>query len=138
MSSLLSVRDLTVDFRQDQQWHRVVDRLSFDIQPGEMVGIVGESGSGKTVSCRSLIQLLPLRTSRVTGQAIFGGEVDLDQLDIQPAGDKLVQDSLEGDLCHLVPMEDDQGFLYAYLAVHSLIVSVKIAALCHAHPGSVN
>ena len=85
MNPLLSVRDLTIDFRQGNSWHRVVDRLSFEIQPGEIVGIVGQSGSGKTVSCRSVIQLLPPRTSRVAGQVFFGG-TDLLKLDSHGMG----------------------------------------------------
>lgn len=74
MSSLLSVRDLTIDFLHEQRWNRVVDQLSFDIQPGESLGIVGESGSGKTVTCRSLIQLLPIHRTRISGSVDFGGQ----------------------------------------------------------------
>ncbi|MCB1809561.1 MAG: ABC transporter ATP-binding protein, partial [Candidatus Competibacteraceae bacterium] len=77
MSSLLQVQDLSIDFRDVRApggWQRTVDRVSFAVQPGEIVGIVGESGSGKTVTCRSLIQLLPPRLARVSGQVQFGGQ----------------------------------------------------------------
>ncbi|MEZ5590025.1 MAG: ABC transporter ATP-binding protein [Gammaproteobacteria bacterium] len=77
MSSLLQVQDLSIDFRDVRApggWQRTVDQVSFAVQPGEIVGIVGESGSGKTVTCRSLIQLLPPRLARVSGQVQFGGQ----------------------------------------------------------------
>ncbi|EPN63954.1 oligopeptide/dipeptide ABC transporter ATP-binding protein-like protein, partial [Pseudomonas syringae pv. actinidiae ICMP 18807] len=37
----------------------LVDRLSFDLHQGEILGLVGESGSGKTMACRALMQLMP-------------------------------------------------------------------------------
>jgi microcin C transport system ATP-binding protein len=56
---LLSVRDLSVGFRQGARETLAVDRISFDIGPGETVALVGESGSGKSVSALSVMRLLP-------------------------------------------------------------------------------
>jgi microcin C transport system ATP-binding protein len=56
---LLSVRDLSVAFRQGERETLAVDRISFDIRPGETVALVGESGSGKSVSALSVMRLLP-------------------------------------------------------------------------------
>jgi peptide/nickel transport system ATP-binding protein len=52
---------------------RVVDRVSFAIQPGELVGIVGESGSGKTIAARALMRLEPVAIRRVEGSVAFEG-----------------------------------------------------------------
>ena len=55
---LLSVRDLRVSFRLDEGLVRAVDGVSFDVFPGQVVGIVGESGCGKSVTMRAVLQLI--------------------------------------------------------------------------------
>src|SRR6476646_3053186 len=56
---LLSVRDLSICFRQGGRETLAVDRVSFDIKKGETVALVGESGSGKSVTALSVMKLLP-------------------------------------------------------------------------------
>ncbi|MEM9156202.1 MAG: ABC transporter ATP-binding protein [Cyanobacteria bacterium P01_F01_bin.33] len=63
---ILSVRELSVAFRGETGVTRVVNRLSYDLHPGEILGIVGESGSGKTVSSLAALGLLP-GTAETTG-----------------------------------------------------------------------
>jgi oligopeptide transport system ATP-binding protein len=76
---LLSVEDLRVEFWTQRGTIHAVNGITFDIRPGETLGIVGESGCGKSVTALALLGILP-RAGRVsTGSAIFGGR-DLIQL----------------------------------------------------------
>jgi peptide/nickel transport system permease protein len=72
--AVLSVRGLTVAFDDRGSQRLVVNNASFDLRAGEIVGLVGESGSGKTVSCLSMLQLLPGTGRVVSGEALFAGK----------------------------------------------------------------
>ncbi|MEL6104365.1 MAG: ATP-binding cassette domain-containing protein, partial [Pseudomonadota bacterium] len=54
---LISVENLTIRFKTDEGLITAVDNVSFDIQPGEILGLVGESGSGKSVTAKALMRL---------------------------------------------------------------------------------
>ena len=73
MSGLLHVENLAVDFATAQGRVRAVRDVSFDIAPGEVLGLVGESGSGKSVSSLAILRLLPPQ-ARVSGRIEFCGE----------------------------------------------------------------
>src|SRR3712207_3414869 len=71
---LLSVQDLSVAFRQGGGDMLAVDRISFDVRPGETVALVGESGSGKSVSALSVLRLLPYPAAHhPSGRILFKG-----------------------------------------------------------------
>ena len=72
---LLSVRDLSVAFRQSGRETLAVDRVSFDVAAGETVALVGESGSGKSVTALSILRLLPYpAASHPSGSVMFNGQ----------------------------------------------------------------
>ena len=74
---LLDVKNLTTRFHTRNGVVHAVENVSFSVEPGETLGIVGESGSGKSVTCYSLLGLIPQPPGRIHGgQAIFDG-VDL-------------------------------------------------------------
>ena len=72
--SLLSVRDLRVTFtRHGEEPFTAVDGVSFDVRPGQTVGLVGESGCGKSVTSLAIMGLLPHRGNHVEGSVMFEG-----------------------------------------------------------------
>jgi oligopeptide/dipeptide ABC transporter ATP-binding protein len=72
---LLSVRDLAVEFSTEDGIVHAVNGVSYDVYPGEVLGVVGESGSGKSVGVMSLLGLIPQPPGRITaGEATFNGE----------------------------------------------------------------
>jgi len=77
---LLDVRDLSVDLSRTGEETTIVDRVSFALEAGQVMGLVGESGSGKSVTCRALIGLLP------SGLRIAGGSVLLKGRDLAALG----------------------------------------------------
>ena len=70
-TALISVEGLCVEFDTDHGPVRVVDDVTFDIQPGEVMGLVGESGSGKTVTSLAIMRLLSSPPGRITGGAAW-------------------------------------------------------------------
>jgi len=76
---LLSVEDLRVEFWTQRGTVHAVNGISFDIAPGETLGIVGESGCGKSVTSLALMGILP-RAGRVTGGTAMFGDRDLFRL----------------------------------------------------------
>ena len=80
--ALLSVKDLSVQFVTRKATVSAVNGISFDLEPGETLGIVGESGCGKSVSSLAMLGILPKPAGRVTG-----GEVNFDGVDLLQLSD---------------------------------------------------
>jgi len=74
--SLLSIKDLSIDFKTTDGVFHAARKVSFDIEKGETLALVGESGSGKSVTALSIMQLLPYPlASHPAGSSItFKGE----------------------------------------------------------------
>ena len=72
---ILELRDLTVEFATEDGVVHAVTEVSYDLHPGEILGIVGESGSGKSVSMLAVLGLIPMPPGRIaSGEALYKGK----------------------------------------------------------------
>ena len=72
--ALLEVKDLRTSFRTDDGIVQAVSGVSFSLDKGETLGVVGESGSGKSVTFLTVMGLVDLKRSNVSGSVVFDGE----------------------------------------------------------------
>ena len=78
---ILEISDLAVTFETDEGIIKAVDKVSFHMQRGEIVGLVGESGCGKSVTALSILRLIPSPPGRIENGKIIFKDKDLMKLD---------------------------------------------------------
>ncbi|MBU2652141.1 MAG: ABC transporter ATP-binding protein [Bacteroidetes bacterium] len=72
---VLEIRNLSIDFRDENGYSTAVKNVSFNLQAGSVLGIVGESGSGKSVTSLSIMGLIPSPPGRiVSGEILYRRE----------------------------------------------------------------
>ena len=121
---ILSIRDLTVEFSTEDGVVRAVTGVTYDLQPGEVLGIIGESGSGKSVSVMSMLGLIPQPPGRVvSGEAVFKGN------DLISMGKKQLREIRGGDAAMI--FQDPMTSLNPVLTVGNQLAE---AIQAH-HPG---
>lgn len=77
---LISVEKLTVEIKTDRGLLKAIRGVSFDINPGNSIGIVGESGSGKSITLKAILGLLPSNAYISSGKIFIEGK-DISTLD---------------------------------------------------------
>jgi oligopeptide/dipeptide ABC transporter ATP-binding protein len=127
---LLRVRDLHVSFRMDEGMVRAVDGVSFDVFPGEVVGIVGESGCGKSVTMRAVLQLID-PPGKITGGEIMYRQAttSIELTRLSPRA-RLMRD-LRGAEIALIPQEP----MAAFSPVHTVGAQIIEAIMLHERLG---
>src|SRR5215470_9764617 len=128
---LLSVRDLSVVFELDEGTVRAVDGVSFDVRPGEVVGIVGESGCGKSVTMKAILQLIESPGHITRGEILYRRNEPLSQVidlaRLAPRG--ALMRALRRAEIALIPQEP----MAAFSPVHTVGQQIIEAIMLHAH-----
>jgi len=124
---LLSVRDLRVSFAMDEGLVRAVDGTSFDVMPGQVLGVVGESGCGKSVTMKAILQLVE-RPGRITsGEIRFrrrGGGEPIDLARLPPRGPAM-RDIRGGEIA-LIPQEPMASFSPVHTVGDQIIEAIQL------------
>lgn len=124
---LLQVRNLRVSFPLDEGTVRAVDGVSFDVFPGQVVGIVGESGCGKSVTMRAILQLIDPPGRITSGEILYRqGTVPIDLARLPPRG--RMMRALRGAEIALIPQEP----MAAFSPVHTVGAQIIEAIMLHA------
>jgi len=120
---LLSVRGLQTWFHTEYGTVKAVDGVSFDVRPGQVLGLVGESGSGKSVTNLSILRLVPTPPGEyVGGEVHFGGQ------DLLKASERTLRE-MRGNRIAMI-FQDPMTSLTPYLRV-----SRQIAEVLELHEG---
>jgi peptide/nickel transport system ATP-binding protein len=134
-SPILSVRNLKTYFALDEGTVKAVDGVSFDVYPGQVVGIVGESGCGKSVAIKSVLRIVEKPGRIIEGQIIFrrqntgsagmqadGQPVDLVKL---KANGKAMR-SMRGSEIALIPQEPMAAFSPVHTVGNQIIEAITL------------
>jgi peptide/nickel transport system ATP-binding protein len=120
VTPLLSVRDLQTYFFTEDGTTRAVDGVSFDVFPGETLGIVGESGCGKSVTALSIMRLLPPSIGRTVG-----GSVSFEGKDLLALGEAEMR-AIRGNRIAMIFQEPMTSLNPVLTIGHQIAESVRI------------
>ena len=102
---LLIVDELEVAFATDKGLARVLDKVNFSIDAGEIVGLVGESGCGKTTLARSILGILPANSAR-----ILNGSIRFEGRDLLTVNEADLASDFRGRVVTFVPQDPFSSF----------------------------
>jgi len=91
LTPILQVNNLETVFSTAQGSTKAVDKVSFEVYPGEVVAIVGESGSGKSATALSVMRLLSTPPAQITGGEVRFQSDRFGQLDLLQASERQLQ-----------------------------------------------
>ena len=114
---LLDVRDLRIHFRSEEGLVRAVDGVSFQLRPGETLGLVGESGCGKTVSSLAILKLLEVPPAEYRG-----GEIVFEGRDLLKTSEKEMR-RLRGKVISMI-FQEPMTSLNPILSIGSQVAEV--------------
>ena len=121
---LLEARELKTHFFTRRGIVKAVNDVSFDVMPGETLGLVGESGSGKTITVMSILGLLPRGARILNGEILFEGEnlVTKTEKEMEAVRGKRIGLILQNSMAALDPV-----FTIGTQVAESLVVHKKMS-----------
>ena len=122
MAPLLDVQGLTIGFGTAPP---VVTDINFTVEAGETLALVGESGSGKTLTCRSVLRILPGSAQLRAGQIKFGSTSAIDLLSL----DERAMRAIRGDRISMIFQEP----MRSLSPLHR--IGNQVAEVLHLHRG---
>ena len=127
---ILQVKNLEVEFVTDDGIVRAVNDISFDLYPGETLGIVGESGSGKSVANLTILGLIPQPPGHVKGGEVLFAEQDLLKLSQRQF------QSIRGKRIAMI-FQDPMTALNPFLTIQDQLIEVSMLHLGHTRAAAI-
>ena len=127
---ILQVKNLEVEFVTDDGIVRAVNDISFDLYPGETLGIVGESGSGKSVANLTILGLIPQPPGRVKGGEVLFAEQDLLKLSQRQF------QTIRGKRIAMI-FQDPMTALNPFLTIQDQLIEVSMLHLGHTRAAAI-
>ena len=122
---LLSVRNLQTHFFSREGVVKAVDGVSFDIKPGEILGIAGESGCGKSVTSQSILRILPRNGKIVGGEILFNSGDRTVDLATEEADGRVLRD-IRGKEIAMIFQEPMTSFSPVHTIGDQIIETIRI------------
>ncbi|OKH56414.1 ABC transporter ATP-binding protein [Calothrix sp. HK-06] len=129
--TILSVRNLRVEFPGDGRTVKAVDNISFDLRRGETLGIVGESGSGKSVTSFAVMGLLQSPGRVTNGEILFSAQPNTPPVNLVELPAKQMQLYRGGDIAMIFqePMSSlNPVFTIGYQLIEAILRHQNISA----------
>ncbi len=123
--TLLAVRNLQTHFHSREGVVKAVDGVSFEVKPGEILGIAGESGCGKSVTSQSILRILPKNGRIVGGEILFQYENQTIDLATADANGKAIRDIRGKDIA-MVFQEPMTAFSPVHTIGNQIIETIRI------------
>jgi peptide/nickel transport system ATP-binding protein len=127
---LLSIRNLKTYFEMDEGTAKAVDGVSFDVYPGQVLGVVGESGCGKSVTIKSVLQIVQKPGKIVEGEIFLrhqqenGQEEIIDLVPLDAQGKKMR--SIRGGEIALIPQEPMAAFSPVHTVGSQIVEAIRL------------
>lgn len=132
LSNLLEVKDLSIYFYTDYGVVEAIDRVSFKVNRGEVVGLIGESGCGKTTTARAILGVIPSPPGKIRG-----GEILFQDQNLLEMEKRKFNSLIRGKAITLIPQDPFNSFNPLF-TVGTQIMDIVKWKVFQGHPVSEN